>query len=369
MESFGVDVSGGFRLPRPEALMTDSLLLKQATTDLLKQAAPALLRQAAPALLPSDPRGFAGRCAELCRLDHLGGGDIAMLSGPGGVGKTALALRWGHRSADRFPDGQLFVNLRGFDHVAQPMEPGEALRRFLAALGVPPRHVPDDPRGQVAVYRAEMADRRALVVLDNATAATQVRPLLPHAPGCVTVVTGRNQLTGLMVRERAQPTALPPLTTADAAQLLINRLGWDRIARDPLSVAAVIDRCARMPLALSLLTARAGGRPLAEVAAEIGPADGCDNPHADVRSVFAWTYRMLTPPAAGMFRQLGRHPGYDITATAAAALAGLGLGPAAVILAELARAGLLTEFTPGRYTCHDLLRAYAAELFSRSKRP
>jgi hypothetical protein len=353
MELFGVDVSGGYRLPRPEALMTDFLLLKSA----------------APAQLPTAVRGFAGRADELARLHRLAAGQLAMLTGPGGAGKTALAVRWGHRATDRFPDGQLFVDLRGFDHVAQPMEPAEALRHFLAALGVPARHIPDDLAGQVALYRAEMADRRALVVLDNATVATQVRPLLPHAPGCVTIVTSRNQLTGLIVREEARPIPVPPLPTGDAAQLLINRLGGDRVAGEALAVAGAIDRCAGMPLALTLLAARARRRSLAELIAEIGPPDGCGNPHADVRTVFAWTYGKLTSPAAGLFRLLGRHPGIDVTATAAAALTGLPARSAAILLAELTRAALLTESTPGHYTCHDLLRAYAAELLNRSRRP
>ncbi|MEU4236405.1 hypothetical protein [Actinoplanes sp. NPDC026619] len=353
MELFVVDVSGGYRLPRPEALMTDFLLLKPA----------------APALLPRDERGFAGRSVELSELDTIGDGGLAMLAGAGGGGKTALAVRWGHRAAGRFPDGQLFVNLRGFDHVAQPMEPAEALRRFLTALGVPTRHIPAGLGGRVALYRAEMADRRALVVLDNAGVATQVRPLLPAASGCVTVVTTRNQLTGLIVREGAKLTAVPPLSTADAAQLLINRLGWDRVATDALAVAAVIDRCARMPLALSLITARAGGRSLAAVNAEIGPADAAGDPHTSVRAVFAWSFGRLTAPAARLFRLIGHHPGPDLTATAAAGLTGLTVGQATVVLAELARAALLTEAAPGRYACHDLLRAYAAERVSRSARP
>ncbi|WP_344520020.1 hypothetical protein [Paractinoplanes durhamensis] len=245
MESFGVDVSGGYRLPRPEALMTEFLLLKPA----------------APEQLPRDVRGFTGRSAELVRLDALADGAIALLTGPAGIGKTALAVRWGHRAAERFPDGQLFVNLRGFDHVVPPMEPAEALRRLLTALGVPTRRVPAGLDERAALYRAEMADRRALVVLDNAGVATQVRPLLAAARNCVTVVTCRNQLTGLIVREGAQPAEVPPLAPAEAAQLLGHRLGPDRVAGETLAVADMIDRCARLPLALSLAAARAAGRP------------------------------------------------------------------------------------------------------------
>ncbi|MFD0517055.1 ATP-binding protein [Paractinoplanes durhamensis] len=351
MESFGVDVSGGYRLPRPEALMTEFLLLKPA----------------APEQLPRDVRGFTGRSAELVRLDALADGAIALLTGPAGIGKTALAVRWGHRAAERFPDGQLFVNLRGFDHVVPPMEPAEALRRLLTALGVPTRRVPAGLDERAALYRAEMADRRALVVLDNAGVATQVRPLLAAARNCVTVVTCRNQLTGLIVREGAQPAEVPPLAPAEAAQLLGHRLGPDRVAGETLAVADMIDRCARLPLALSLAAARAAGRPrrpLADLVGEIGAPTGCGHPHADVRAVFAWSYRALSATAARLFRMLGRHPAHDLTATATAGMAGLTVGQATVLLAELARAGLLSEFAPGRYSCHDLLRTYAAELAS-----
>jgi hypothetical protein len=302
-----------------------------------------LLKPAAPAQLPTGVRRFTGRTALLARLCALDGGEIAMLTGPAGIGKTSLAVHWARRSADEFPDGQLFVNLRGFDHAVPPVEPADALRRFLAALGVPARRIPAGLDERVALYRAEMADRRALVVLDNATVATQVRPLLPAARNCVTVVTSRNQLTGLIVREAARPMPVPPLTIAEAAQFL----GGYR---------PVIEQCGGLPLALSLVAARTG---------EPEPPGRDDDPHAGARAVFGWAYRALTPTAARIFRLLGRSPAYDLTATAVAALAGLPIGQAAVMLAELARTGLLIEFTPGRYLCHDLLHTYAAELTAR----
>ncbi|GIF21377.1 hypothetical protein BJ973_005175 [Actinoplanes tereljensis] len=299
-----------------------------------------LLNPLAPGQLPTGPRRFTGRATLLARLSALDGGDIAMLSGPAGIGKTSLAVHWARQEADRFPDGQLFVNLRGFDHAVQPVEPADALRRFLGALGVPARRIPAGLDERAALYRAEMADRRALVVLDNATVATQVRPLLPASRTCVTVLTSRNQLTGLIVREAARSMPVEPLTTAEAARYL----GGYR---------PVIEQCGGLPLALALVAARAG---------EPDPPSRGGDPHAGPRSVFAWTYRALSPAAARTFRLLGRHPAHDLTATTVADLVALTIGQAAVLLAELARAGLLTELTPGRYLCHDLLHTYAAEL-------
>ncbi|MGH3877628.1 MAG: helix-turn-helix domain-containing protein, partial [Actinophytocola sp.] len=211
-----------------------------------------------PAQLPADVRAFTGRGAELAELDSLSerpddtGVAIAVLSGTAGIGKTALAVHWAQRARHRFPDGQLYVNLRGFDPGSSPVPPAEAVRRFLDAFEVPPRQVPHGFEAQVGLYRSLMAGRRVLVVLDNARDAEQVRPLLPGAPGCLAIVTSRNRLSGL-VAETAHPVTLDLLTTAEARELLGHRLGPDRVATEPAAVDEIIAACARLPLALAVV--------------------------------------------------------------------------------------------------------------------
>jgi NB-ARC domain len=243
---------------------------------------------------------------------------ISAIGGTAGVGKTALAVYWAHQVAHRFPDGQLYVNLRGFDPSGQVMDPAEAVRRFLDALGVPPERTPVDVDAQVALYRSQLAGKRVLVVLDNARDTAQVRPLLPGAPGCLVVVTSRNHLTGLIAADGAHPVTLDLLTVEEARQLLAQRLGADRVAAEPAAVDEIITRCARLPLALALAAARAAVRPqgglrvLAEVLRDIShrwqTLTGGD-PTSDVQAVFSWSYQALTPDAARLFRLLGLHPG------------------------------------------------------------
>ena len=332
-----------------------------------------------PAQLPADVHGFAGRVDQLGRLDALltrpdparTAVVISAVSGTAGVGKSTLAVRWAHRVADRFPDGQLYVNLRGFDPGGQVMDPTEAVRRFLEALGVEPRWIPADPDGQAALYRSQLATRRMLIVLDNARDIAQVRPLLPGAPTCLVLVTSRNQLTGLIATDGAHPIPLDLLSAAEARELLAQRLGADRIAAEPEAVAEIRALCAHLPLALALVAARAAIRPqvaLGALAVELRDTGQRwqmltgDDPTTDVRSVFSWSYEALTPGAARLFRLLGLHPGPDITAPAAASLAGLPTGTVRPLLAELTGASLLVEHIAGRYAFHDLLRAYATDL-------
>ncbi|MEV0204806.1 BTAD domain-containing putative transcriptional regulator [Streptomyces sp. NPDC050788] len=331
-----------------------------------------------PAQLPPEARGFTGRQEELARLDGIvaaaaerpAGVTVAVVSGTAGVGKTALTLHWAHRIADRFPDGQLYVNLRGFDPSGAVMTPHEALGGFLDALGVPAPRIPADPQARTGLYRSLLAGRRMLVVLDNARTCDQVRPLLPGAPGCLAVVTSRNQLPGLVAVEGAHSIALDLLSADDSRALLAHRLGAGRVAAEPGAVAEIIARCARLPLALTIAVARAAtgpGFPLAVVAEELRDRHGTLDAFttgdltADVRAVFSWSCHALSPSAARLFHLLGLHFGPDISAPAAAALAGRPLPQARATLAELTRAHLLTEHTPGRYTLHDLLRAYTAE--------
>jgi len=332
-----------------------------------------------PRQLPAVVAHFAGRAGELATLAGLlprraeigGTVVISAIGGTAGVGKTALAVYWAHRVADRFPDGQLYVNLRGFGPSGQAVAPAEAVRRFLDALDVAPERIPVDLDAQAALYRSLLAGRRMLVVLDNARDSAQVRPLLPGAPTCLVVVTSRNQLSGLVAADGAHPIDLDLLTVAEARELLARRLGIQRVTAEPGVVEEIITRCARLPLALALVAARAAARPrmplrlLAGELADAGPRWQMltgDDPHTDVPAVFSWSYQALTPPAARLFRLLGLHPGPDISAPAAASLAGLAPNAVQPVLAKLTRASLLTEPTAGRYTFHDLLRDYATQL-------
>ncbi|MET8982965.1 BTAD domain-containing putative transcriptional regulator [Streptomyces sp. NPDC004539] len=331
-----------------------------------------------PAQLPLSTRGFTGRQAELARLDGAladaaerpAAVVVSVVSGTAGVGKTTLAVHWAHRVAEHFPGGQLYVNLRGFDPSGTAMTPDEAVLGFLDALGVPAQRVPAASHARVGLYRSLLAGRRALVVLDNAHDTEQVRPLLPGSPGSVAVVTSRNRLAGLLTSEGARPVLLDLLSPAEARTLLARRLGEHRVAAEPEAVAEIITSCTRLPLALAIATARAAGRPhfpLRVVAEELRDSHGTldafagDDLATDARAVFSWSLRGLSAPASRLFHLLGLHFGPDISAPAAAALAGLPLQGTRGPLAELTRAHLLTEHVPGRYALHDLLRVYATE--------
>jgi DNA-binding SARP family transcriptional activator/tetratricopeptide (TPR) repeat protein len=332
-----------------------------------------------PAQLPLDVYGFTGRDCELAELDAIlaKAADqptaviVSAVSGMAGVGKTALAVHWAHRVGDQFPDGQLYLNLRGFDPGGQVMSAAEALRGLLDALGVPAARVPVGLDSQAALYRSVLAGRRVLVLLDNAHTAKQVRPLLPGSPGCLVVVTSRSDLSSLVATEGAHPLTLDLLPGVEARQLLARRLGTDRVGTQPQAVDEIVDRCARLPLALAVVAARAAthpGLPLDALAAELraaaGSLDAFDGGGAlaDVRAVFSWSHRTLSAPAGRLFRLFGLHRGPDISAAAVVSLAGLAVGQVRPMLAELSHAHLITEPTAGRYTVHDLLCAYAREL-------
>ncbi|GAB3157975.1 hypothetical protein GCM10027290_60270 [Micromonospora sonneratiae] len=335
----------------------------------------------APRQLPADVPHFVGRMAQLAELDtHLeAGGRVpgircSVLSGTAGVGKTALAVHWAHRMASRFPDGQLYADLRGFHPAGAQLDPAEVLRDFLHALGIPAPRMPVSLPALVGLYRSLLAERQVLVLLDNARDAEQVRPLLPGAPGCLVLVTSRNQLPGLTITDGARSLmlALPPF--AEARQLLAARLGTARVAAEPATVDQLVNSCARLPLALAIVAARASTHPTVPLAAlaihlrgtcrELD-AFAVEDCATDVRALFSCSYLSLSEPAATLFRLLGTHPGPDISAPAAAVLAGVPLARVSRSLAELSRAHLVTEHTPGRYSFHDLLRAYAAELADR----
>ena len=265
-------------------------------------------------------------------------------------------MYWAHRVVDRFPDGQLYVNLRGFDPGGAVTTPAEAVRSFLDALDVPAQRVPEGLDAQTALYRSLLAERRMLVLLDNARDADQIRPLLPGTPGCLVLVTSRNQLTGLIAGAGAIPLPLDLLDPAEARDLLAQRMGRDRITAEPAAVKQIIERCAGLPLVLAIVAAEL--RHPHERLDTLATGDSS----TDVRSVFSWSYQQLSGPAARVFRLLGVHPGPELSISATASLAAIPPARVRPLLAELVRAHLVTEPEPGRYTLHDLLRAYAGEL-------
>ena len=332
-----------------------------------------------PRQLPAAVRHFVGRADELKALTGMAGHTdqqdravvIAAIDGMAGVGKTALAVHWAHQHAAQFPDGQLYVNLRGFDPSGSPVTIASAVRRFLDALAVPAARIPSDPDAQLDLYRSLLVGKRVLFVFDNARDGEQVRPLLPGAAGCMVLVTSRNRLPDLVALEGAIPLTLRLLTGDEARELLAHRLGAGRVTRQQPAADELIELCTRLPLALNLAAARAAVRPddeLDVLAAELRDAHrrldllSAGPGGADVRAVFSWSYRTLGEPAARLFRLLGLHPGPDIAAPAAASLAALSLVQTRSALAELTAAHLLTEPSRGRYGLHDLLRAYVTEL-------
>ncbi|MDI1461270.1 BTAD domain-containing putative transcriptional regulator [Catellatospora sp. KI3] len=346
-------------------------------------AAPVAPEQAAwplPAQLPPPVPGFAGRADELAQLDEALPGTGApapappvIVSGPAGIGKTALTVSWAHRVMDRFPDGSLYVNLRGFDPDDEAvLDTAAVVRAFLDALGVPAARMPHSVDAQLGLYRSLLAGRRMLVLLDNARDVAQVRPLLPGAPGSLVLVTSRNRLTGLVATDGARPVDLGPMTDEQACQLLHGRLGARRVAAEPAATEAIVARCGGLPLALSIAAALAATRPqqtlaaladqLADPAGVLDTLRGDGDPATDLRAVFSWSYRGLSAPAAELFTLLGLHPGPDLGIGAAASLLGLPVRRTYPVLAELVGANLVTPSGSDRYVLHDLLRAYAEDL-------
>jgi DNA-binding SARP family transcriptional activator/tetratricopeptide (TPR) repeat protein len=320
-----------------------------------------------PAELPAEVAGFVGRAEQLARLDGLAAARLVAVVGTAGVGKTALVLRWAHRLRERYPDGQLYVDLCGFSATA-PLRPAEVLGRFLRDLGVPPPQVPADEAEAAARYRTLLADRRVLVVLDNARDAGQVRPLLPGGTGCLAVVTSRDRLDSLVAYEGAARLRLDPLPDGESQALLAHLLGRTPLADEPAAAGDLARLCAHLPLALRIAAAGVAGRQ-ADLAGYVAllreqGLDGLalvDDPQAAVRATFDLSYAALADPAQRLFRLFGCLPGVDLTGESAAALAGVDRGTAARLLDRLGAAHLLAE-DAGRFGCHDLLRDYAVRL-------
>ncbi|MGH4009272.1 MAG: ATP-binding protein [Pseudonocardiaceae bacterium] len=340
------------------------------------------LARVVPAQLPADVDKFTGRRQELADLDHLlaataeqaSGGStgpvISAVSGTAGVGKTALALRWAHRIRGEYPDGQLYVNLRGYDP-DQPMSAGDVLAGFLRALGLSGQEIPLEVEERAAAYRSLLNGRRVLVVLDNAATVEQIRPLLPGSASCLVVVTSRDSLVGLVARHGARRLDLNPLPLEDAVVLLRALIG-ERIDAEPEAATTLAQLCVRLPLALRVAAELAAARPnasLAELVTELGDEhrrlellDAGGDPRTAVRGVFSWSYQHLPADAARMFRLIGLHPGPDFDPYAAAILADVSLERAQHLLDMLVRAHLIQLTRSGRDGMHDLLRVYATYL-------
>lgn len=318
-----------------------------------------------PRQLPVPAAHFAGRDAELARLTAAAGGSavvITAIDGTAGIGKTALAVRWAHMIAERFPDGQLYADLRGFDPSADPADPADVLAGFLGAFGVPGGGVPVDLPERAGLYRSTVADRRVLVVLDNARDVEQVRPLLPAGSGCLAVITSRNRFTGLVVREGAVPVTLDVLADRDAVGLLTARLGEERVAAEPDAVADLVAFCGGLPLALAVAASRAAGDPGLALRALVDELRTAGGLMSSVEAVFATSCAQLDDDTARLFRLLGLMSGPDISLDAATALDGRRRADVRRSLQLLTRMHLITERTPGRYSSHDLLRAYSCSL-------
>ena len=331
-----------------------------------------------PAQLPSDLPAFTGRRSVLARLRGLvpglsttsGSTVICAIDGMPGTGKTTLAVHLAHTLAERYPDGQLYVNLRGFDLSSAAMDPAEALRGFLGALDVLPTRMPSTVDEQMGLYRSLTAGKRMLVVLDNARDANQVRPLLPGSASCLVIVTSRDRLTGLMATDGAHLVSLDVLSAEEAVENLVKRIGDHRVAAEPQAVEDIVRFCAGLPLALSLVAARAAAHPdfpLAAIADELRDTEGSldafgDGSSGDVRTVFSWSYRMLGERAARLFRLLSLHLGPDISLAAAGSLLGADPRETRSLMIELIRGRLVTEHAPRRFVAHDLIQVYAKEL-------
>jgi transcriptional regulator with XRE-family HTH domain len=340
------------------------------------QAAAAAPRLPVPRQLPASPAFFTGREPMLktlnATLDQVLDGTVATVAlvGTAGIGKTTLALHWAHQVADCFADGQLYVDLCGFS-ASKPVQPPKAIRGFLEALEIPAAQIPADLDEQAALYRSVLAGKRMLILLDNARDASQVRPLLAGSPGCLVLITSRSQLGGLAVADGARLLVLDLLSESESRDLLVCRLGPERVLGAPEATDDLARLCARLPMALSIAATRASatpGLPLTALVGELADAGGrldaldAGDPAADLRVVLSWSYRRLGPSSARMFRLLGLHPGPDIGLPAAASLAGVRLPQARRALRDLVRAHLAAEQVAGRYAFHDLLRAYSVEM-------
>ncbi|MFK0050413.1 helix-turn-helix domain-containing protein [Streptomyces sp. NPDC090741] len=324
-------------------------------------------------LLPRAPRGFHGRAQELAALSRAAAGEapVCLVTGPAGVGKTALVVQWAHLNRAVFPGGRLYADLRGFGDTGEPTL-AEVVREFLLALGVEPGRMPESANGAAALFRSLAADRELLVVLDNARDSGQVRPLLPGGPRCVTVVTSRHRMPGLIVTDAARPVPVDVLAPQDGTALLAGVLGEERVRAEPVAAGRLAELCGGLPLALRVAAARLADRPdwplsamnteMLDAARRLSLLDVEDT---GVRAALRLTVLQLPEPVARHFAALGRHPGTHFDRYVAAALTHTDPATAEATLERLVASHLVTETAPGRWTLHDLVRIYARGLDAR----
>jgi DNA-binding SARP family transcriptional activator/Tfp pilus assembly protein PilF len=394
-DDVGVDPGAALRLLHRRILQADPTLTTAGSPDVRSAAPPRTdpvagnVRPVADAVpvgprvprqVPAPPRTFTGRTAELAQLSELTGVSdgpelsarctVCAIVGPGGVGKTWIARRWAHEHLSRYPDGQLFADLRGFDPAGSPVPASVVVRGFLDALGVAAEAIPADLDAQTALYRSLAADKRLLIVLDNARDSTHAAPLLPGAAGCTVLVTSRHRLVGLVNAHGARPLALGTLAGDEARRLLAGHLGNRRVAAEPAAVDTLLRHCSGLPLALGIVASRAAvhpGLPLAELAAELEDVttrlDALDGGElaVNVRAALSCSTDSLSQPAARLFALLGFVVGADAGLAAVASLAGLPVAATRGLLRRLTAAHLVAEPRPGRWHMHDLVRLYAAE--------
>ncbi|WP_316519667.1 AfsR/SARP family transcriptional regulator [Kitasatospora brasiliensis] len=384
-DGLGLDPGPELRALHLDLLATEPLRVEPMRVEPVRaeaarpEQAPAPAEPPPPAQLPPALATFVGRDTELSALDALltaparQKATVCTVSGLAGVGKTTLAVDWAHKVRDRFPDGQLYADLHGYS-VDAPLAPHTVLARFLRALGVPGDRIPTTPDEAAALYRSLLAGRRLLVVLDNARDAEQVRPLLPGAPDCRTVVTSRTRLDGLTVRNGARPLVLDVLPAHQALDLLARLLGEHRTSAEPRAAAELAASCGRLPLALAITASRLAACPdrsltdhsaeLLDVEHRLSALQIEGDATSAVRAAFDLSYRSLPAEARALLRLLTLLPAVGIGSEAAAALAGA--PPAAVrpVLDRLATAHLLAVDEHDRYRLNDLLHLYAAERYS-----
>ncbi|MFE6888441.1 helix-turn-helix domain-containing protein [Streptomyces sp. NPDC057694] len=376
------DMERGQSLPRPSTLseLMDALGLDDdERRRLARAAARRTARTVVPRQLPPDLMVFRGRTADLAEIDRLtdpatapgGHTGITAIAGMAGIGKTTLAVHWAHHAAERFPDGQLYVDCRGFDATENPLDPGEALGGFLRALGVPSADIPSCTEQRSALFRDRTASRQLIVVLDNVRDSAQARPLLPGSAGSLAVITSRNQLSGLAAVEGASVLHLDVWTPDEACTALAARIGEPRCRAEPEAAAELVELCGLLPLAVAVVGAQLGAAPrlplrlaVAELRATRPRLDGLttDDRRVDVRAAFSCSYRTLDDATARFFRHLVLHPGPTVSTEAAAALAAVEMREARRHLRELTAAGLISRDADGRHVLHDLVRAYGSEL-------
>ncbi|MGH3703293.1 MAG: BTAD domain-containing putative transcriptional regulator [Agromyces sp.] len=353
--------------------------LQAAVDQLLSEDERAAPGADVPRKLPLAPAAVVDRAGIRALLDETtanalrGEPAILSISGMAGIGKTTLAVQWAHSVADRFPDGQLFINLRGYAPAGESLSDTEALGQLLADLGGSVAGIQGGADPLREAYRRAIGGRRMVVVIDNAADADQARSLLPGVPGCLVIITSRSHLPGLVVQDGAVPVPLHRLSDEESRRLLVRRLGEDRVRSDPASIDSIVASCAGLPLALALAAASAAGsrEAMHDVADDLSAtASALDvlslDADNDLRSTFEWSYRALSDDAARMFRLASVHPGVTHPRAALASIAGFGLARTSAILGELVGANMFVAVAKGEFAVHDLLRAYAHELAERT---